>query len=110
MSGLSAFQPGWFTDGLLTWTSGQWNGEHVRVRRHVKADTSVTLNLMAGAGVPGVGDTFSVVAGCEKSFATCRTRFGNALNFRGFPHLPGNDLAYSYATDGGNFDGRAVVP
>ncbi|RFC68753.1 MULTISPECIES: DUF2163 domain-containing protein [Mesorhizobium] len=108
-SGLSGFSTGWFTDGLLTWTSGQWNGEQVRVRRHVKADATVTLNLMAGAAVPGVGDTFTIVAGCDKSFASCRTRFSNALNFRGFPHLPGNDLAYSYATDSGNFDGGAVV-
>jgi uncharacterized phage protein (TIGR02218 family) len=30
--------------------------------------------------------------GCDKRFATCAARFGNAVNFRGEPHLPGNDL------------------
>jgi hypothetical protein len=30
--------------------------------------------------------------GCDKSFATCRDRFANALNFRGFPHMVGNDV------------------
>ena len=30
--------------------------------------------------------------GCDKSFATCRSRFGNAANFRGEPHVPGGDL------------------
>lgn len=30
--------------------------------------------------------------GCDKRFATCVARFDNALNFRGEPHLPGNDL------------------
>ncbi len=51
-----------------------------------------------------------LLAGCDKSFATCKAKFANALNFRGFPHLPGNDTAYSYVADGGNFDGGPVVP
>jgi uncharacterized phage protein (TIGR02218 family) len=34
--------------------------------------------------------------GCDKRFATCVTRFANALNFRGEPHLPGNDLLTRY--------------
>ncbi len=34
--------------------------------------------------------------GCDKRFETCRTRFSNALNFRGEPHLPGNDLLTRY--------------
>jgi uncharacterized phage protein (TIGR02218 family) len=34
--------------------------------------------------------------GCDKSFATCRDRFANAENFRGEPHLPGNDLLTRY--------------
>ncbi|MHA6288275.1 DUF2163 domain-containing protein [Maricaulis sp. CAU 1757] len=29
--------------------------------------------------------------GCDQAFATCRDRFANTLNFRGFPYLPGND-------------------
>jgi uncharacterized phage protein (TIGR02218 family) len=34
--------------------------------------------------------------GCDRRFATCRERFGNAVNFRGEPHLPGNDLLLRY--------------
>lgn len=34
--------------------------------------------------------------GCDKRFATCSARFGNAANFRGEPHLPGNDLLTRY--------------
>jgi uncharacterized phage protein (TIGR02218 family) len=30
--------------------------------------------------------------GCDKRFGTCVERFDNAVNFRGEPHLPGNDL------------------
>ena len=34
--------------------------------------------------------------GCDMRFDTCVTRFGNAANFRGEPHLPGNDLLTRY--------------
>ena len=34
--------------------------------------------------------------GCDKRFATCVSRFNNAANFRGEPHLPGNDLLTRY--------------
>lgn len=34
--------------------------------------------------------------GCDKRFATCVSRFANAENFRGEPHLPGNDLLTRY--------------
>ena len=67
--------------------------------------------LRPGSGLAAAaGDTFSVVAGCDKKFATCKAKFANALNFRGFPHLPGNDAAYGYVVDGGRFDGGPVVP
>jgi uncharacterized phage protein (TIGR02218 family) len=36
-------------------------------------------------------DTFSVYAGCDKTRTTCINRFGNILNFRGEPDLPGLD-------------------
>lgn len=38
------------------------------------------------------GDRIELRHGCDKSFATCTGRFANAANFRGEPHLPGNDL------------------
>lgn len=34
--------------------------------------------------------------GCDKRFETCVARFDNAINFRGEPHLPGNDLLTRY--------------
>ncbi|MBU0557588.1 MAG: DUF2163 domain-containing protein [Alphaproteobacteria bacterium] len=34
--------------------------------------------------------------GCDKRLATCAGRFGNAVNFRGEPHLPGMDLLTRY--------------
>ena len=43
-----------------------------------------------------VGTRVWLVEGCDKRFATCRDRFANAPNFRGEPHLPGNDLLTRY--------------
>ncbi|WP_298305984.1 DUF2163 domain-containing protein [uncultured Erythrobacter sp.] len=34
--------------------------------------------------------------GCDHTLTTCSTRFDNALNFRGEPFLPGNDLLARY--------------
>ena len=42
------------------------------------------------------GDRIELRHGCDKSFATCSARFANAANFRGEPHLPGNDLLTRY--------------
>lgn len=36
--------------------------------------------------------------GCDHTLGTCTARFGNAANFRGEPHLPGNDLLTRYPT------------
>jgi uncharacterized phage protein (TIGR02218 family) len=54
------------------------------------------------------GDNFTVTAGCDKQFQTCHDRFNNIVNFRGFPHIPGNDFIISYPVQGhpGN-DGKS---
>lgn len=41
----------------------------------------------------GVLETHTEFAlGCDKRFSTCRDRFANSVNFRGFPHMVGNDV------------------
>lgn len=111
VSGLDGFGQGWFANGVLTWTSGARTGQTERVIdfRHEAAGTAIVI-WPAGSSLPEPGDGFSIVAGCDKSFATCKGKFSNALNFRGFPHLPGNDSAYSYVIADGAFDGGPLVP
>jgi len=55
-----------------------------------------------------LNDTFTITAGCDKQFSTCRKKFNNGVNFRGFPSMPGNDFAISYPNkaDGTN-DGNS---
>lgn len=111
VSGLDGIDTGWFSFGTLTWTSGAREGRTERIVDHGNDGSLAVLTLQASNGPPfGAGDGFTVVAGCDHSFATCKTKFANARNFRGFPHLPGNDVAYSYVSDDGVFDGGPVVP
>lgn len=108
--GFGAFDTGWFTDGVLQWTSGLDTAGTARVLVHTKTGATVVLTLRDEPKFPVLtGVTFSLKAGCDKSFGTCKTKFANSLNFRGFPHMPGNDQAYAYARDGMNFDGGPVV-
>ncbi|TAN00457.1 MAG: DUF2163 domain-containing protein [Rhizobiaceae bacterium] len=110
-SGLDAFEAGWFANGLLTWTSGALAGTADRIVEHQPRQDGVALTIWRDGPVTAApGDAFHIVAGCDKSFATCKAKFANFLNFRGFPHLPGNDAAYGYVTDGADFDGGPLVP
>lgn len=43
-----------------------------------------------------VGPAVEIMEGCDHTLATCASRFGNAVNFRGEPFLPGNDLLARY--------------
>jgi uncharacterized phage protein (TIGR02218 family) len=100
-SGLDAFADGWFTAGRLTFAAGANEGLAVEIKSHRKDAGIVSLTLwqaMPEAIVPG--DTFTVTAGCDKRLATCRDRFSNTINFRGFPHIPGNDFVVRYPVQG----------
>jgi uncharacterized phage protein (TIGR02218 family) len=100
VSGLDDFEFGWFTAGRLTFASGANAGLSVEVKTHRK-DDAVTITLWQAMPEPIVaGDAFTVTAGCDKRFVTCRERFDNVVNFRGFPHIPGNDFVIRYPVQG----------
>jgi uncharacterized phage protein (TIGR02218 family) len=86
---------GWYDGGELTWTAGANAGQTVAVRSWDAAMGTLTLFLPALYPMQA-GDAFTIRPGCDKSFATCQTKFDNAVNFRGFPHVPGNDQVLSY--------------
>jgi len=97
-SGLDIHPLQHFTRGLLTWTSGANNGFSMEVRRHSKAGVIVTLSLYEEMAFNiSAGDGFTVTTGCDKSWNTCKTRFDNGDNFRGYPHMPGNQFLIRFA-------------
>lgn len=92
-SGLGAFAAGLFNAGKLTWTSGANVGLAMEIKEHRVESGGVRIVLWQAMAEPiAPGDAFTLTAGCDKRFATCRDRFANAINFRGFPHIPGNDF------------------
>ncbi|TMI99431.1 MAG: DUF2163 domain-containing protein [Alphaproteobacteria bacterium] len=106
-SGLDGFADGLFIGGKLSFTGGANAGFAVEVKTHRVALDGVLIELWQKPPEPiAVSDAFTVTAGCDKRFATCRDRFANAVNFRGFPHIPGNDFVISYPVPGKVAGGR----
>lgn len=84
---------GFFTFGRATFTSGANAGAVNEVMLH----DGQTIRLFTPMPRPiAVGDGITLVAGCDKTPETCNAKFGNILNFRGEPHIPGNDKVFSY--------------
>jgi uncharacterized phage protein (TIGR02218 family) len=101
---------GFYTAGQVTWTSGANAGITVEVKVHRAISGIDEFDLWQRAPQPIiVGDAFRVTAGCDKNHATCRKKFKNVVNFRGFPHMPGNDFIIRMprqgepGLDGGSF-------
>lgn len=90
----TSFGDGYFNGGLLTWTGGNNAGLEMEVKTFLNAGGAFALQLPMPYAVQ-VGDTFSVVAGCDKTLATCKDVFSNVVNFRGFPFIPGPRRAAS---------------
>lgn len=109
-NGLNGFAEGWFEHGLLEWLDGENAGQRAVVKTDErKGGTSRTLELWQAPRLTvAAGDRFRVVAGCDKRADTCRNKFGNFLNFRGFPHIPGEDWVVAYPKEGEVHDGGSL--
>lgn len=106
VSGLNAFAAGDFTGGMLTFTTGTNAGRGMEVKRHAVSGGIVSIELWQAMGdAVAVGDGFGITPGCDKQFATCKARFNNAVNFRGFPFMPGNDAVVAAPQVGAVLDG-----
>ena len=79
-------------DGRLRWASGTNNALVEEVLSWVLATKTVILKRDMPFTI-GVGDSVELVAGCDRTRATCIT-FDNIENYRGFPDVPGNDWLF----------------
>jgi uncharacterized phage protein (TIGR02218 family) len=80
----------YYGEGYFKWLTGANQYMATKVKTYV-ASGVITLMLPAVDNIV-IGDTFEIVAGCRKRFTEdCKTKFSNALNFQGEPHLPGID-------------------
>lgn len=98
VGGVQGFAAGFFAGGTLRFESGPQEGREGQIKFHRVQAGVVSVELwqpLASAALPG--EALTLRAGCDKQFATCRDKFSNAVNFRGFPHMPGDDFVMSYA-------------
>lgn len=105
----SSFADGWFARGRMTVLSGAAIGRvgSIKRDREVAGQRVVELWEMLSAGF-APGDLVRLEPGCDKTAATCRAKFGNFLNFRGFPDIPGEDWLVSYPVSAGKNDGGSL--
>lgn len=105
-SGIEAFADGAFTSGKLTFTSGANAGRAMEVKRHGVSALGISIELWQPMSeAVAAGDAFTLTVGCDKQFSTCKAKFSNAANFRGFPYMPGNDAVIAYPAANQVLDG-----
>jgi uncharacterized phage protein (TIGR02218 family) len=77
---------GYFDLGVVAFTSGA----NASISRTIKSFVSGGLitTIAPFPFAPAAGDTFTVYPGCDKTMATCNSRFSNLPRFRGFPFIP----------------------
>jgi uncharacterized phage protein (TIGR02218 family) len=100
--GLSSYTDA-YAYGRLRWRTGANSGSDAEVVSQVLIseasfdNTRLRLTLREPPlHAVAVGDRFEISYGCDKRYATCVGRFGNQLNFRGEPFVPGVDALLRY--------------
>ncbi len=110
LAGLGAVAPARFSQGKVIWQTGRRKGKSDIIIAHKVSGAIVSLSFEEPVGdwvVPN--DQLLVYSGCDRQFSTCRQKFFNAINFQGFPHIPGSDFVLSYPSSGDGLNGTALV-
>jgi len=108
---LDGFDDRWFERGRLIVETGEAKGVVAVIKndrltaggRTIEVWESLRLEIVAG-------DLVRLEAGCDKRVASCRLKFNNINNFRGFPSIPGEDWLMSYPRSGDDNSGGSLSP
>ena len=99
----------WHERGRLTVLAGAAEGLSGMIRSD-RSEGRRRVELWQALGAPvAPGDRVRLEAGCDKRAGTCRAKFGNLANFRGFPHIPGEDWQMSHPAATSVNDGGSLV-
>ena len=110
IAGLSGFSSDWFMHGVAVWSAGQRLGVKDRITGQHRRDAADYVSFQRDiSDWVAIGDTLTMHAGCDRRFSTCRSKFQNTLNFRGFPHIPGSDFVLKYPKNGDVLAGAPLV-
>lgn len=109
VDGLDGFESDWFSLGRLVWTGGGNDGLSASVRSFKVIGVDRVVELWRAPTAPmSAADGFDIYAGCDKRADTCRAKFANFSNFRGFPHIPGDDWMSAYPNSSEVHDGGSL--
>lgn len=109
VSGADAFAEGFFARGTVELLTGANAGRKSAIKFHRERASGTLIELWQPTSQSiAAGDLVRLKAGCDKQFSTCKAKFTNGVNFRGFPHIPGDDVVLTYASrDDLNNDGES---
>jgi uncharacterized phage protein (TIGR02218 family) len=88
-----------FGGGQVEWITGDNTGLKMEIKSSAQGKLTLVLPM---PNTVQVGDTVKVMVGCNKRFSTCVSKFDNAVNFRGEPHVPGIDKILETAFNNSN--------
>jgi len=74
------YEDGWFQAGYIRAA----NGEH----RMIMSQAGGLLTLTAPIVGLSISDSVDMFPGCPHTLAACDAKFGNSINFGGFPYIP----------------------
>jgi uncharacterized phage protein (TIGR02218 family) len=83
----TALASGYFDLGFAVCVTGSNAG----IQRTIKSQAGVSqaiTTIQPWPATVGIGDTFMLYAGCDKTKATCTAKFSNIVRFRAFPFIP----------------------
>ena len=105
VSGLPERAEGWYASGVVT-VPGETKQKLQIVSDRLLENGGRAFEFWSAPAHPVLlSADFSVTPGCDKRFSTCRKKFANGVNFRGFPHMPTAEFISSYASNATNMDG-----
>lgn len=110
-AGLDGFDDRWFENGRAEVLSGAAKGLVGWIKNDRLSGDGRVVELWQALGAEiAVGDRVRFEAGYDGRLETARLKFNNVVNFRGFPHIPGEDWMMAYpsssrAMEGGSLNG-----
>ena len=109
-AGFGGHEDRWFEKGRFRVLSGAAAGLVGSIKNdRLLAGGARSIELWQALGAaPAAGDMVRIEAGCDRRAETCRLKFANFVNFRGFPHIPGEDWVMSYPVSSGRNDGGSL--
>lgn len=79
---------GYYQNGVILFQSGA----NINIKKSIKTHSNGLIALSTPLQyVPNAGDKFTIFAGCDKTMATCKSKFRNLDNFSGTPFIPAAD-------------------